>query len=316
MADNANAVYPLDAPTISGNTITVDELLNEPDRITRDIADLTMQRFYMDRIFRTGGGVNGGAVLFERPNPINTDLYGEREPKEVAPAGEFPLQTFTRGVPLVARPRKIGNKWFVTKEAAKRNDASQLRNNMVATANTIRRRVENMGLAELAAVVTAETRFRTGTSWATFAGLTETTRTYTTGPVADVMAALAQADTEERGIEFNSILLHPNEAMKARQAFPGQTLAQIFSQGDDPTGQGQQSGIRNVYVTPRHAAGVATVFDDGMVGEWRNEFPLEEETEWEGVASGGRQRWWYQWSISPMFVVTNQFAILEIRGIA
>lgn len=313
---DAPVAYPLDGPTISGTTITVDELLEEPERITRDIADLTMTRFYMDRLFNTGGGVNGGALLFERPNPVATDIYGDREPKVVAPGEEFPLQTFQRGVPMVARPLKIGNKWFVTKEAAKRNDASQLRNNMVMTANTIRRRIENMGLAELAAVVTAESRFRTGTSWATYAGLAEASRTYVTGPVADIMAALAQADTEERGVEYDSLLLHPNEAMKARQAFPGMTLQQIFSQGDDPTGEGQQGGITNVYVTPRHQAGVATLFASGMVGEWRNEFPLEEETEWEGVAAGGRQRWWYQWSISPMFAVTNQFAILEVRGIA
>jgi hypothetical protein len=69
-------------------------------------------------------------------------------------------------------------------------------------------------------------------------------------------------------------------------------------------------------VTPRYTAGRALLFESGAVGEWRNEFPLEEETEWEGVASGGRQRWWYQWSISPLFLVDNPYALLEIRGIA
>jgi hypothetical protein len=60
---SAPTAYPLGPPTISGNQITVDELLNQPERITRDIADLAMQRFYMDRVFTAGGGVNGGAVL-------------------------------------------------------------------------------------------------------------------------------------------------------------------------------------------------------------------------------------------------------------
>lgn len=305
--------YPLGPPTISGNMITVDEMLNDPERITRDIAELSMQRFYMDRIFDAGGGVNGGALLFERPNPLATDLYGEREPKEVAPGEEFPLQTFVRGVPLVARPKKIGNKWFVTKEAAKRNDPSRLRIAMMQTANTIRRRIENMGLAELAAVVTAETRFITGTSWSAYAGLTNANRTGTTGPVADIGVGLAQADTEERGVDFDSIIMHPNQSLSIRQAFPGMTLREVFSQSDDPdTGQ----GLRNVFVSPRHTAGRVTLFEAGRVGQWRNEFPLQEETEWEGVASGGRQRWWYQWSISPMFVVLDQFAVLEIRGVA
>lgn len=308
--------YPLGPPSVSGTTITVDELLNDPSRITRDIADLAVQRFYMDRVFAPGGGVDGGALLFERPNTVATDLYGDREPKEVAPGEEFPLQTFQRGVPLVARPRKIGSKFFVTREAVKRNNPRSLRQDMIRTANTIARRVENMGLAELSAVVTAESRFRTGTSWSTYAGLTQANRTYTSGPVADVMAALAQADTEERGVEFDSILLHPNEAIKAKQAFPEMTLQEIFAMANDASGQGTQRGVRNVFVTPRHTAGVATLFEAGNVGEWRNEFPLEEETEWEGPASGGRQRWWYQWSISPLFAVDNQFALLEIRGIA
>lgn len=310
---SAPTAYPLTQPVISGTTITVDELLNDPTRITRDIAELAQQRFYMDRIFDVGGGVSGGAVLFERPNTISNDLYGDREPKEVAPGEEFPLQTFSRGVPLLARPRKIGNKWFVTKEAAKRNDSSGLRRNMIQTANTIRRRIENMGLAELAAVVTAESRFRTGTDWSAYAGTALDTRTGTSGPVADVMAALAQGDTEERGVEYDSMLLHPTNAMEAKQAFPGMTLRQIFSQADDPEEQG--GSIRNIFVTSRATLGTATLFESGRVGEWRNEFPLEEETEWEGVASGGRQRWWYQWSISPLFVVTDQFAVLEIRGI-
>lgn len=310
----APLAYPLGAPTTSGTTITVDQMLNDPSRITRDIADLAMQRFYMDRIFSGAGGVNGGALLYELPNPQATDLYANRDIKEVAPGEEFPLLGFDRGVPSIARPRKFGAKFFVTKEAQKRNDPSGLRRNMVQTGNTIRRRIENLGLAELAANVTSYSRFRNGTSWSTYAGTATVSRTGTSGPVADIVAALQQADTEERGVQFNSMILHPNQASSVKQAFPGQTLTEVFSMADDPETGG--SGIRNIYVTPRATAGVATLFEAGNVGEWRNEFPLEEETEWEGVASGGRQRWWYQWSISPLFVVTNQYAILELRSIA
>jgi hypothetical protein len=303
--------YPLGVPTITGNQITVDEALNQPERITRDIADLSMQRFYMDRIFTPGGGVAGGALLYERPNPLATDLYGEREPKTVAPGAEFPLQTFVRGVPMIARPIKIGNKWFLTKEAVKRNDTGLLARRIRQTANTIRRRIENLGLAELAAVITAQSRFRTGTDWSTFAGTAIQTRTGTSGPVADVMAAIAQVDLEERGHQLNSMILHPTNAMEARQAYPGMTLKEIFNQADDET---SGMGITNIYVTPRATLGTATLFEQGQVGVWKNEFPLEEETEWEGFPRK-RQRWWYQWSISPMFAVVDQFAVLEIRGL-
>lgn len=306
MADSPVA-YPLGPPVISGTTITVDEALNNPSRITRDVAELAMLRFFMDRVFSSAGGVEGGALLFERPNALDTDLFGEREPKEVAPASEFPLQTFVRGVPMIARPRKIGNKWYVTKEARKRNDVRLLARYIRQTANTIRRRIENMGLAELSAVITSETRYVTGSSWATQAAVTMQNRTGLTEPVADVGEAVEQVDLEERGIEFDSAIVHPTQMRYAR-AYYGST-----ANFKDALAE---YGITNVFVTPRQTAGRILLFASGQVGEWRNEFPLEEETEWEGVASGGRQRWWYQWSISPLFLVQNPWAIMEIRGVA
>src|SRR3982751_6244634 len=60
--------FPLGAPTITGTTVTVDQALQQPSVVLRTIADLSMQRFFADRIFSAGGGVEGGAVLYERPN--------------------------------------------------------------------------------------------------------------------------------------------------------------------------------------------------------------------------------------------------------
>jgi hypothetical protein len=308
------SAYPLDPPTISGTLITIDELLEEPERITRDVADIAMERFYMDRVFTVGGGLTSGSVLFERPNPLATDLYGEREPKEVAPGAVFPLQTFARGVPMLARPKKIGNKWPVTKEAIKRNNTRYIARQITQTANTIRRRIENMGIAELQAVVTATTRFMNGTDWSAYAGTAWNSRVGTSGPTADIMAAWAAVDLEQRGHNLDSIILHTTNAMEALQAFPGMTLAQIFGQALDP--MGSATSINNVFVTPRYTLGRALLYESGQVGEWRNEFPLEEETEWEGPASTtGAQRWWYQWSISPMFFVDDQFSMMELRGL-
>ena len=43
-------MLPADEPVIDGYTLTVDEALNDPSSITRDIADLAILRFYMDKI--------------------------------------------------------------------------------------------------------------------------------------------------------------------------------------------------------------------------------------------------------------------------
>jgi hypothetical protein len=45
---------------------------------------------------------------------------------------------------------------------------------------------------------------------------------------------------------------------------------------------------------------------------WRNEFPLEEDVWYQNA----NQRTWYQWSISPLFAVVDQFSIRELRAIA
>src|SRR3954470_21240616 len=118
--------YPLGAPTVSGTTITVDVALNQPTRILRDIARLTDQKFFASRVFSDAGGVEGGAVLFELPPTTQTDLFAERGVQEIAPGEEAPVMTFLRGVPVVAKPRKIGGKFPVTKEARQRNQTRLL----------------------------------------------------------------------------------------------------------------------------------------------------------------------------------------------
>src|SRR4051812_37148507 len=59
----AQIAHPLGPPTVSGTTISVDMMLRQPRRITRMIMDMTLQRFVADRIFSSGGGVVGGAVV-------------------------------------------------------------------------------------------------------------------------------------------------------------------------------------------------------------------------------------------------------------
>jgi hypothetical protein len=115
--------FPLGPATVSGTTITVDQALNQPTRITRDIAQLADQRFFAGRVFSAAGGIDGGSLLYELPPSIQTDLFAERGIQEVAPGEEFPILTFLRGVPVVAKPRKLGGKFPVHKEARQRNDA-------------------------------------------------------------------------------------------------------------------------------------------------------------------------------------------------
>src|SRR4051812_23597972 len=93
-------INPLAPPTVSGTTYTVDFLLNNPTRVTRVVADLVMANFFLDRVFSTGGDVQGGAVLYDQANYL--DIYTDRDVERVEPGTEAPIVTGQRTAPLVA----------------------------------------------------------------------------------------------------------------------------------------------------------------------------------------------------------------------
>lgn len=297
---------PLAGPVVTNTSISLDVALQQPTVITRTIANLAAQNFFADRIFSVGGDVSGGAVLFERPPTVATDLYAERDVQEVAPGEEFPVLTFLRGQPVIATPRKIGGKWFITREAVKRNDTRLLTRYMSATANTIARKVDQMAIAVLEAAATAFTRtYAAGSTWSAAAAVTFNTKTAANQPLSDLIGANAAILLEERGHSLNAAVFHPTDWAN---------LVRIY--GPDGVRPALESvGITDVFISQRLTAGTAYLYERGMVGFWRNEFPLAEETEVEGVAAGGRQRTWYQWSLSPTLGVDDQYVFLKLTGI-
>lgn len=295
---------PALAPTVSGNIISVDEALNNPKRITRDIARLADQKFFASDVFSDAGGVDGGAIIFELPPTTATDLFTERGFQEVAPGEEFPILTFLRGVPVVAKPRKIGGKFVTLKEQRKRNDQRILRRAMVQTANTAALTLDAMAITVLNTAITANSRTLAGQSWATAAGVTNTATSGTNQAVSDLLAARKAVELEIRGHELNRVLIHPNQELSLSQAAvrAGTSISAILD----------AAGIGGWKSSPRITAGTALLYEAGMAGGWANEFPLDEETWYEPEIQGT----WYQWSVSPAMFVDDPYALLQLTGIA
>jgi hypothetical protein len=300
----APVTYPLGPPSISGTQLTVDVALNNPTVITRDIARLADQKFFASKVFSDAGGVEGGAVLFELPPTLATDLFAERAIQEVAPGSEFPEQTFLRGVPVLTKPRKIGDKFKVHKEAKKRNSTRLLQRAMVQNANTIALTLDSMAIALLNAAITANTRTLAGQSWATAAAVTNLNVSGTNQSISDILAANKILEVEQRGHTFDSILIHPNQHLSLAQAAQraGTTVDAIFA----------AAGIRNWDSSMRVTAGTAILYEAGMVGGWANEFPLAGVVWWDEEI----ESWWYQWSVSPCMFVDDPYGLLQLTGIA
>jgi hypothetical protein len=104
---DAPTTYPLDPASVSGTTITADILVNNPTRINRfmtDYLNVNRRRFLLDVVFDNGGGMSGGAIIYESQG-LN-DFFTVRDVQQVAPGAAFPLVTFNRQAVGMASPEK------------------------------------------------------------------------------------------------------------------------------------------------------------------------------------------------------------------
>lgn len=302
--DGTNPVtHPLGPPTISGNEITVDTMLKQPTRITRMLMDLTLQRFFVDRVFTNAGGVTGGAVIYDQAT--ENELYSDRDVERVESGQEFPIVSSSRRAPKIAEVEKYGGKFYTTDEARDRNDAAAFVNETRKLANTIVRKINAVGVAVLLAAIDANGGLSDmdGNDWSaaipngsdpTAPGLT---------PGADLAEVHLTAEQRELGLEFNILLVNPVQKYEWN-LFYGKNAAQALS----------DLGFDEMYSTNRLTAGTALAVASGQVGEMRIESPLQTETVREG-APQMRQRTWTQSSVRPMFFVTNPFAVMRINGL-
>ena len=292
--------HPLAAPTISGDMISIDMMLQQPTRITAFLQDITLQRFIIDRIFSSTGGVSGGAVVYDQA--IENELYLDRDVERVAPGAEFPIVSSQRGAPKVAEVEEYGGKYFFTDEARDRNDQAAFRNENVKLGNTIVRKLNSQAVAVLEAAIAANSGNSTfvGNDWSAGIpnGSNPTAPALTPG--ADLAKANLLADVRELGIRYNILLLSPVQLNEMR-LFYGASLNQML----------EDNGFDEVYASNRIATGTAYAVAEGQLGEMRLEQPLATET-WR---EQGTQRTWVQSSVRPVMFVTNPFAVMKITGL-
>lgn len=292
--------HPLSAPTFSGNTITIDTMLQQPTRITAFLQDITLQRFLLDRLFSSDGGVTGGAVVYDLLT--ENELYLDRDVEPVAPGAEFPIVTSSRRAPKVAEVEKFGGKYFFTDEARDRNDQSAFRNENIKLGNTIVRKLNARAVETMNAAIVANggaSEF-VGNDWsAAIPGGSNPSLPAAT-PAADFARANLLADQRELGVRYNIAIVNPVQLNELRLFYAG-NLAQMLA----------DNGYDEVYASNRVAVGTAFFVAEGQLGEMRLEQPLATET-WR---EPNTQRTWVQSSVRPVMFVNNPFAVVRATGL-
>src|SRR4051812_2751852 len=87
-------------PTYAGQTpaLTVNALLKQPQRISRDLANLVYQRLIADRILVAGTPeqVAGGSMQYQQAESIFVDT--PRDVEEIAQRGDWPRASWTEQI--------------------------------------------------------------------------------------------------------------------------------------------------------------------------------------------------------------------------
>jgi hypothetical protein len=292
--------HPLAAPTISGTTITVDLMLQQPTRVTQFLMDITLQRFVLDRIFTSPGGVSGGAVVYDLLQA--NDIYTDRDVEPVAPGAEFPIVTSQRRAPRVAEVEKYGGKYYITDEAKQRNDQSTFRNHNIRLGNTIVRKLNTRAVSIMDAAITAnagQSEF-IGHDWSAAIPNGSNPTAPAATPGADFAMAQLMADQRELGIQYNVALVNPVNLNELRLFYQG-NLEQML----------RDNGYDEVFATNRIPVGTGYFAARQQLGQMRLEQPLATET-WRTPED---QRNWVQSSVRPVAFVDNPFAVVRVTGL-
>lgn len=292
------ATHPLAPPTITDGKISVDLMLQQPTRITAMLMDLTLQRFIADKIFTSGGGVTGGAVIHDVLT--SNDLYADRDVEAVAPGTELPTIVTGDTTPRVAAVEKYGGKVWITDEARDRNDAGMFTRQMRLLANTVVRKINAVAVEAVTTAVSEFSRSIAGKNWATLTLDGNSPTPAAQRPTADFAATALISDRDEMGYEYDTWLINPQEKAALVTAY-GANLAAVLASADI-----------ELFASNRVPAGTAFAVASQQVGEMRIEKPLSTETDRDVT----HQRTLVQSDVRPVFVVTDPHAIVHVTGLA
>jgi hypothetical protein len=248
--------------------LTVNALVQNPLIIPERIIKVLDNQFVMNQVLRNAGKATGGAVSFR----IATGLFADDTSEVVAPAGEIPLVTVTRGDLDSARVKKRALGVEIDREMRERNDIGAVQNQLTRLRNTLVRDFDGAFVTTLRNAVTQTVAATT--VWATSTTIRK-----------DIIAAKAlitnsQAPNTTGGQQFmgyqpDAIVFNPNTA---NDLIGNTNFLQLVLGTTAPTNTSSLPA-QILGLTPRLTWGVpngeAWVMESGTVGGYADEIPLE-----------------------------------------
>lgn len=294
--------YPGAAPAVTNDGITVDLMLQQPERIARYIADLTAVGMFTDRIF-SHTGVTGGALLYDVA--IGNNLFADDQAGIIAPGASYPIIDASEGTPKTTMVDKIGGKFGVTDEAARRNDMNVLQRRAAKVANTMVRDLDALGVSALNKALTeynSDIIEVQSAGWKKANTTKKADETKATSIRADINKANAEATKQQMGYTFDLLLLHPDDNLELENNF------------DDDQALDRFLGSKGLEVisSPLAKAGEGLLIASSQVGVMGVEQAISSTT-WRDE---DRDTTWTKTAAVMAYAVTDPQAIIRLTGIA
>lgn len=294
--------YPLGGPTLDGNAITVDAMVNPPTVIPEVIRGLVAQNegYFAEEIFSVPGfTVQGGAIIFTETFPEDHFLPADQSIAPRAPGAEAPRLGSTRRAPKVSRPESWSGSIEVTDEARRRNNVIAVQRQFTQAANTFADRLQTRAMETLDGAVTSWGRVLPGTPWRAAIEDGVVNADPTTLPARDFAAVMARFIADKSGVRPDTLLVHQDDAFFLDVIY-GEKLQPLLD----------RYGLR-MRVSPQVTEGSPIFAKSGEVGYLGFEKPLDQEYTREGM----RKTDVFTLETVPVWVADNAAAVLRLTGV-
>ncbi|MFI7073572.1 phage major capsid protein [Micromonospora sediminicola] len=187
--------YPPAPASLSGDLITINRMLANPNVIQRRLRQLEDIQFIADRLLLAKYRTSGGAVSYE----INDQpLFTNRSITAVSPGSEYPRALPQSGTAALANVSKWGQATELTDERIKRSVpmGSAVDWALRIVINTVVQKIDRLAIAAVASGITA-TPINAPAAWNNSGA----------GILRDIELAKAAVDGQEMGYKADTILM-------------------------------------------------------------------------------------------------------------
>jgi hypothetical protein len=146
--------YPAAPPTLSNDLLTISRFLENPTNLRRRLRTFRDLRFISDQILTQRFVSQGGAVLYELSEPMETN----RPVEAVGPGSEYPKASVDNGTAGLASVSKWGQATDLTDEEVKRHvyGGELVDRKLRKVVNTVIHQVDNVTMSAINSAVTAD----------------------------------------------------------------------------------------------------------------------------------------------------------------